>query len=263
MNTQRTFFSGLFFTGILFFITPSFAQQRNAKLTIAVSKTAAESYYTRWLKQIKPDLEIINMYDLSYDSVENVLSRCAGLLLTGGGDVIPSIYGKGKDAGKCEGFDVKRDSMELKLIRTAMKKKMPVLGICRGEQILNVANGGTLFIDIPSEIGKKIEHRNDTMAYHHVVLVEGSLLQKICEVKEGTVTSAHHQCVDKISNHFIVSAKADDGVIEAFELKNKNAYPFMLGVQWHPERMDINNPLSKPIAVYFIKKTEEYNSQKK
>ena len=112
----------------LFFNEFGVCQQSNKKIIIAISKTAADSYYTRWLKQVKSDVETINMYDLNYDSIDVVLSRCNGLLLTGGGDVIPSIYGKGKDAGKCEGFDVKRDSLELKLIRTAMKKKMPVLG---------------------------------------------------------------------------------------------------------------------------------------
>ena len=130
---------------------------------------------------------------------------------------------------------------------------MPILGICRGEQILNVANGGSLFTDIPTDIGKTVSHRNDSLAYHHVTLAEGSLLYKICGVKEGTANSAHHQCVDKIAGNFVVSANADDGVVEAYELKDLKSYPFMLGVQWHPERLDAKNPLSTPIDDYFIK----------
>lgn len=135
---------------------------------------------------------------------------------------------------------------------------MPVLGICRGEQILNVSNGGSLFTDIPTDIGKKVSHRNDTMAYHHITIKEGTLLYKICGVKEGIVNSAHHQCVDKIAGNFVVSANADDGVVEAYELRDRNFQPFMLGVQWHPERLPKDSPLSLPIAKYFIQKASEY-----
>lgn len=174
---------------------------------------------------------------------------------------MPAIYGKGKEVKKCEDFDVNRDSLELKLIRAAIHKKMPVLGICRGEQILNVANGGSLFTDIPTDIGKTVSHRNDTMAYHRIEVVEGTLLYKICGVKEGKVNSAHHQCVDQIASNFVVSAKANDGVVEAYELKDQKQ-PFMLGVQWHPERLPLNNPLSTPLADYFVKKALEFSALK-
>jgi len=236
--------------------------QDNKKLIIAISKTAPESNYVKFLQRAKPDVQYVNMYTVPFDSIDIVLSKCGGLLLTGGNDVVPAIYGKAKETKKCEDFDVKRDSLELKLIRAAIQKKMPVLGICRGEQILNVANGGSLYTDIPTDIGKKVSHRNDTMAYHTVKIKEGSLLYTICGVKEGTVNSAHHQCVDRISDKFVVSATADDGVVEAYELKDPGAKPFMLGVQWHPERLDKNNPLSTPLAVYFIDKAGAFNSGK-
>lgn len=247
---------------LLFFCILSFAYGQEGKLLIAISKTAPESHYVKLLRRAKADVQYINMYNVPFDSIDIILNKCGGLLLTGGNDVVPAIYGKDKEKNKCEDFDVRRDSLELKLIRAAIKNKMPVLGICRGEQILNVANGGSLFTDIPTDIGKKVSHRNDTMAYHHVVVKEGTLLYKICGVKEGTVNSAHHQCADKVAGNFIVSAHADDGVVEAYELKDPEAKPFMLGVQWHPERLTEQNPLSTPIAVYFIKKAIEYKQIK-
>ncbi len=245
---------------ILFIFCFAFAnaQVKGKKLIIAISKTKPESDYVQWLKRANPEVQYINMYELPFDSIEPVLSRCGGLLLTGGSDIVPAIYGKGKEVKKCEDFDVKRDSLELKLIRTAIKKRMPVLGICRGEQILNVANGGSLFTDIPTDIGKTVSHRNDTMAHHHVTLVEGSLINKICGVKEGMANSAHHQCVDKIAPNFVVTAKSDDGVVEAYELKDPKSYPFMLAVQWHPEKLPKSNPLSTPLAAYFINKALQF-----
>ncbi len=237
-----------------------FAQEK--KLIIAISKTAPESHYVKFLRRANPDVQYVNMYTVPFDSIDIILNKCSGILLTGGNDIVPSIYGKAKEKNKCEDFDVNRDSLELKLIRAAVKRKMPVLGICRGEQILNVGNGGSLFTDIPTDIGKKVSHRNDTMAYHHVVIKEGTLLYKICGVNEGTVNSAHHQCVDKIAGNLVVSAKADDGVVEAYELKDQSSEPFMLGVQWHPEKLDNSNPLSTPLAIYFIQKATEYKPVK-
>jgi putative glutamine amidotransferase len=230
---------------------------------VAVSKTAEESHYVKWLRRANPGVTCINMYTLPADSIEAVMGRCAGLLLTGGSDVVPALYGKAHEAKKCEDFDVKRDSLELRLIRIALRRKMPVLGICRGEQILNVAKGGSLITDIPSDIGKKVSHRNDTMAWHHIRLRENSLLYRICGVKEGMVNSAHHQCVDRIARDFAVSAAADDGVPEAYELNEAGQLPFLLGVQWHPERMPAASPLSAPLASYFIGKVLEYAVQQR
>jgi len=250
------------FLASLFLFSENVFAQHKKKLIIAISKTAPESHYTRWLKNANPDIEYINFYKMSFDSIDIALARCGGLLLTGGEDVVPSIYGKGNEEKKCEDFDKRRDSLELKLIKSAIKSKMPILGICRGEQILNVANGGTLYTDIPTDIGKKVSHRNDSIAYHHVTISEGSLLYRICGVKEGIVSSAHHQSVDKISSNLVVSAKADDGVVEAYELRDVGSYPFMLGVQWHPERMNKKSPLSAPLADYFLKKSLEYRDLK-
>lgn len=228
--------------------------------TIAISKTAAESNYVKWLRNAHAGVLYINMYNVPFDSLEVVMSKCSGLLLTGGSDVAPAIYGKGTERKKCEDIDVKRDSLELKLIRYARKNGMPILGVCRGEQILNVANGGTLTTDIPSYIGKQVTHRNDTMAWHRVSLSEGSLLSKLCGINEGMVNSSHHQCVDRLARNLVATAMANDGVVEAFESPDSEKGAFMLGVQWHPERMPAGSPLSGPLAKYFIKKSLEYSA---
>ena len=102
------------------------------------------------------------MYGMTIDSALFILSTCQGLLLTGGEDVNPAFYGKLNELSKCEAIDNYRDSLELALINQALLVRMPVFGICRGEQILNVALGGTLLTDIPTDAGTKVAHRLPT-----------------------------------------------------------------------------------------------------
>lgn len=227
-----------------------------SKLKIAYSKNNAKKNYSLWLNQLCPEAELIELYNVSLDSVEILLAGCDGVLITGGNDVSPDRYGKTNEVEKCEDFDIRRDSLEFLMIQFAIRKQIPLLGICRGEQILNVVNGGTLYTDIPTDIGNKVVHRiTDSVAYHMVKIKEGTLLHKICGVNEGEVNSIHHQAADKIASGYQASAFADDGVIEAIE--PVNAKSFILGVQWHPERLDSTSKLSTPIGRYFIEKVRE------
>jgi putative glutamine amidotransferase len=242
----------------LVLLTISCSQQ--PQLRIAVSKASGSVHYLNYPKWLQKagNVEIVDMINLTAEQAVQELETCSGLLLTGGPDVHPGRFGKEYDTSRCE-IDSRRDTLEFALIKKALELKLPILGICRGEQILNVAMKGTLIVDIPSDYDTTVIHRSANPPYpkHKVSIAEGSLLSKICDVKEGEVNSSHHQAVAQIAETFIVNAKAPDGLIEGFEWKQPQGKPFLMAVQWHPERLEENNPLSLPIAKYFLKEAKK------
>jgi len=169
-----------------------------------------------------------------------------GLFLCGGGDIAAHYYGD-IDSGALTFVDEPRDRVELQLTRRALRDRMPVFGICRGIQTLNVAAGGTLYQDIPTDFSEALDHRASTGKPHghvaHIVRVEGdSQLSHILgnagrnEAMSVGVNTFHHQAVRDVAPGFRVNAWAPDGVVEGIEWgKSDGAYA--LGVQWHPERM--------------------------
>ena len=175
-------------------------------------------------------------------SVADALADVDGLLLTGGGDVEPARYGETPHQ-KLEDVDPARDEFEIALIAAAHTRDLPIFAICRGVQMLNVAAGGTLVQDIPSEVTGALKHSLVVPTHqsyelaHEVWLDKDSLLAKLMgERLVGSdtcdVNSRHHQAVKTIGPGYRVSATAPDGVIEAIEDPSAR---FCLGVQWHPE----------------------------
>ena len=174
-------------------------------------------------------------------SIEQALTGIDGLMLTGGGDVAASRYGEAPHATS-EPAEPGRDEFEIALVLAARARKLPIFAICRGVQVLNVACGGTLVQDIPSQITGALAHSLPApqhQAYelaHEVWLDKDSLLARLMRerlVDEALeVNSRHHQAVKQVAPGFTVSATAPDGVIEAIE---DPAAAFCLGVQWHPE----------------------------
>lgn len=232
----------------------------NGQTRIAVSKTSGT--YEAWLKKAEPATVIVNMYGLSVDSAINLLSTCSGLLLTGGEDVNPLRYGKGNELSKCEEIDNYRDSLEFALIEKALRLKMPVFGICRGEQILNVALGGTLLTDIPTDVGTTVIHRSSSgiAGCPHIVNInKKSVLFKLTGISKDTVNSYHHQAIDKIAPGFKISAFSDNGVPEAMEYESPDGKSFIMAVQWHPEKPTQKPQLSKPLADNFVSHIREYS----
>jgi len=168
----------------------------------------------------------------------DVVATSDGILLAGGGDVLPSIYGHAAHPA-FDAAEAGRDEYEIELIRLAGEADVPLLAICRGIQVLNVARGGTLIQHIPDELSGGIDHnvREPRAAIAHEVWVTpGSLLDRLMRDTEDDggfpVNSRHHQAVKTLGSSLVTTATAPDGVIEAIEDPSKR---FLLGVQWHPE----------------------------
>jgi len=174
------------------------------------------------------------------------IDRCDALLLTGGGDVHPKFYSRDEDVALARDVKIGRDLFEFDVIREAMGRGMPVMGICRGLQVFNVAMGGSLVPDIETA-GFASHRRGDAPErLHGVNVTEGSLLSGITGVASGTVNSSHHQAVDVPGRGLRVAARSEDGIIEALEWEDPAGRPFVLLVQWHPEKMsDTSGPFSR------------------
>lgn len=228
---------------------------------IAISKAVPKkSYinYINWLKTADSTVLCLEMYHLEIDSALKLFAECDGLLLTGGTDIYPGKYGKESDTSRCWKPDFKRDSLEIALIHAALQQEKPILGICRGLQLLNVYLGGSLYIDLPTDLDTIVKHQcgNKYECYHDVTIAENSLLFEISGEDMGMVNSNHHQGIEDLASPLEGIVYTSDGLIEAIQWKNTNRKPFLLGVQWHPERMDFESPLSGMIAKRYLKEVD-------
>jgi len=166
------------------------------------------------------------------DRAAAALAAVRGLVLTGGEDVAPDRYGATPHP-RLGDVDPVRDAAELALIAAARSRRLPILAICRGIQILNVALGGTLYQDLDSERPSLVSHSDET-TQHAVRVAAGSLLERTLGMRSATVNSRHHQAIRDLAPCLKAVAWADDGVIEAAEPADANA-AWMVAVQWHPE----------------------------
>ena len=203
-----------------------------------------------------------NMYAVnSEDSVNMMLSRADGIIISGGEDVYPGLYEQEHDTIRCGSIDRHRDSLDIQMISYAFQNKIPLLGVCRGHQILNVAQGGSLIVDIPEDFGSPRMHRNNGGTTHRVYIKKNTYLHSIVKVDSGDIYSNHHQGINILAEGLSICSRAPDSLIEAVELSDTTQHPFVLGVQWHPEIMEISSPLSGTIGVEFIKKVNAYNEK--
>jgi putative glutamine amidotransferase len=176
--------------------------------------------------------------DHQRDDPPSVVARAQGLMLTGGGDIDPALYGEAPH-GTFQPSEAGRDEYEVALVRAAIDARLPIFAICRGMQVLNVALGGTLLQDIPSMVNGAVHHSVPEPRYaiaHEVWVASGSMLGRLMADKlEGEicqVNSRHHQAVKTVAPGWDVCGTAPDGVIEAIE---QTGDVFRLSVQWHPE----------------------------
>lgn len=173
---------------------------------------------------------------LPRESLDLLLERLDGIVFTGGGDMQPEQYGS-QPHPKVDGVDPDRDRVEMHLARCAIESKLPMLGICRGLQVINVALGGTLYEDIFDQHEGALKHQYDPgwprdYLAHPVTLEKGSRLEQIIRTSEVQVNSLHHQGICQLAPSAVAVAYAPDGIIEAIELRD---HPYGLAVQWHPE----------------------------
>jgi len=180
-----------------------------------------------------------------------VLSRLDGLLLSGGRDVDPSLYGE-EPLPACGESDAARDTFEIALAHRACEEGLPLFAICRGVQLLNVARGGTLIQDVPTRVAGALAHSQKTLRWdaygHHVDVVANTRLAGLAGAPRVRVNSDHHQAADRVADGLVVSARAHDGTVEALE---DPRLPWCLGVQWHPERMP-DDPLTRRLFADFV-----------
>ena len=222
----------------------------------------------RWIEGYDRDVDVRFLSEWSEDQNQTIaldstayyLELADGILVPGGADVNPEYYGKQDEIAKCEFIDYFRDSMDFIGINYSLENNIPLLGICRGEQIINVAAGGSLFTDIPTDVSDSISHRDTAAGWsnvHEVTLVEGSMLKTICDYDKLPVVSYHHQGIDRIADIFVAAAYSNDSIVEAIELKDKSKHPFVLAIQWHPEqhfRREQENKVADPIRKEFLEK---------
>jgi putative glutamine amidotransferase len=232
------------------------------RIGITYTETNFKNYPAWFTKEDLADEFELVILSFEENNVDDIY-RCDGFVLTGGIDVDPFYYdGNVQYPNRPENFLTKRDNFEETVYRHAKEKWLPVLGICRGMQLINVLEGGGLIQDLGED---NTLHKNDGQDKEHTIEIEkGSLLHTISGQLEGTVNSAHHQAVDwywKLGKEFAPNSytKAMRGgqavdIAEGFEYRDKFNHPWMLCVQWHPERMrdKESNPLSQKIKEAFL-----------
>jgi len=192
------------------------------------------------------------------DAIDSIVHLLDGLLLTGGGDIDPTLFNE-EPLQNLGTITPERDDFEIAIIQKMMKLNKPILGICRGLQILNIAIGGDMYQDIYSQSQNKLLQHTQLAprnhASHFVQVLKGSMLSDIVQVEKFKVNSFHHQAVRKIPNDFKACAIASDGIIEAFESNN---HSFVMGLQWHPENLlSKNDEASIAIFKAFILSCEK------
>ncbi len=196
----------------------------------------------------------------------NYVKRLDGILFAGGGDMHPHFWGE----EPLDGFEMgmilpQRDSFEIRLCQMAEERRLPMLGICRGIQIMAAASGGSIYQDIDTMLKRapRVRHMQkapDWCETHMVQLVTDTKLAAIYHAQEIMVNSFHHQSVKKVPESFRVSAKSADGVIEGIESVE---LPFCVGVQWHPERTAQRDQKTMVLFKTFVRYAAQYSEEKR
>jgi acyl-CoA reductase-like NAD-dependent aldehyde dehydrogenase/gamma-glutamyl-gamma-aminobutyrate hydrolase PuuD len=236
------------------------------KIGISYTKTLFQNYWN-WFTpgDLSNDLELVEL-SFENNNTEDIY-KCDGFILTGGVDVDPSFYnGKPVYNNSPDSHQPERDFFEEKIYRYSQVNKLPLLGICRGMQLVNVLQGGKLIQDLDD--GNERHKKEEADKEHTIIAGNNTLLYRIAGAASGHVNSAHHQAIDpgEIGDNLIVNAYDDDDekIIEGLEFKDKTNKAFMLCVQWHPERVKgkEKNPFSENLKKQFLAAVRESNMKK-
>ena len=225
------------------------------RIGISYTRTNFQNYWN-WFtaKDLGNDLELVL---LSFEQPDpELIKTCEALVLTGGIDIQPEVYNGSREyAFQPEQYEPERDAFETGIYNFAKETKTPLLAICRGMQLVHTLEGGKLIQDL-GPLNSRPKKDTDQDKQHSVQLMPGSWLAEWAGSREGAVNSAHHQALDPdtLNLNWRVSARDELGLIEAIEWKDRQSHPFLIGVQWHPERMlnKEQNPLSQSIKEHFL-----------
>lgn len=212
--------------------------------------------YQRWLGEADSTIQFFQAYGMAADSLETVIGMADAILMTGGYDIDPSAFISFPEAnssyggidslrGMCGKIDPYRDSLEFELVAAAFEKDIPLFGGCRGMQIINVQRGGSLIIDLPTQRNTSI-HQSEGKDSQHTLVDAGWNAFLGEEIPDSSiVNSNHHQAIDELAEGFEVLAYAEDSVIEAMIWKDTSTGPEIICWQWHPERMERDEPYAR------------------
>ena len=210
------------------------------------------SNYVKWIE----DENVIILDAYTIQNTDSILELADGIILTGGEDINPLEYNDTTNLEVCGPINFSRDTLERKLFDFAFKNKLPLIGVCRGMQMINVASGGTLYGDIPTEIGTKVIHRNNGEVMHEIALSceNPSYTNLIFPLLKDTflVNSWHHQGLKDISENLRIIARSYDGLPEA-AIMDTEIHPFMIAVQFHPERLGKDNAIHQQMRSSFFR----------
>ena len=192
----------------------------------------------------------VDTSQFSLEDVERMIDEANGVIFAGGNDFDPSLYGGDPDL--VEDYSREDDEKSIGIFTYAIERNKPILGICRGMQLMNIYYGGSLYDDIKIQYSTEIIHRGDdkTFAYHNVNIKDGSYLREVIGENQIEVNSFHHEGIRKLADGLDVSAESPDGLIEAIE---NPYYSYMIGVQWHPESSYSDDEYSRRIFDDFIR----------
>jgi putative glutamine amidotransferase len=225
-------------------------------MKIALTYTGSDEKHNNYVRWLQANDDITVMKISADDNNLHEVKDCDALVLSGGVDIHPELYNQHTDyANAPNAFNKERDQFEFAAFQFALENGKPVLGICRGLQLVNCFFGGSLEQDLGIDLNKI--HRSEKKDKAHGLTIErGTVLYKIIQTERSVVNSAHHQAVKKLGKGLKVNCVADDGTIEGFEWADASHKPFLLCIQWHPERMFQfgleDSPLTKNIRNTFI-----------
>jgi putative glutamine amidotransferase len=200
------------------------------------------------------------------ETIRGIYDELDGVFLPGGADIDPSNYGEERHA-RCDQGDPARDQVELMLVRWALADRKPVLGVCRGLQVVNLAAGGTLYQDLAEQMPGSVKHdyfpfggkyARDYLA-HEVKVAERSKLADVFGAGPLEVNSMHHQGIRKLGEHLVATALAPDGLVEGIESADGG---YVVAVQWHPEVLVDNCPRTQRLFESFIEAASDYREQR-